>query len=337
MNDAPDTEELIWPTRWRDSPHAPPLAGAFVRELDELEPARRSDTARRGPPALWVSAAAAFVALAAAAALYVGTTFESPPEAATPLVPATSPGDIVAATPADTVAATPADTVAPSTVAAEEPSLAPTTEPASSVGAVGAEARSSSGGSRAPAVESPTGETPESRTPATNAEPAALAATGRLSLDSSPRVPVFVDGTLRGRTPVQVEVFPGEHTVRWYDPDQRIDHTERFVIGAGETTRVWRNVAPPVAAPSVAAPATPAASPYDDARACALTGDHACVVDRLRGHASTAREFELLIASLRSLGHDRDVETNMRLYLSRFPTGRQAAAYRQYLVAHAGR
>ena len=35
-------------------------------------------------------------------------------------------------------------------------------------------------------------------------------------------------------------------------------------------------------------------------------------------------------------GYDRDVESYMRTYLSRFPTGRQAAQYRQYLVAHSG-
>lgn len=78
-------------------------------------------------------------------------------------------------------------------------------------------------------------------------------------------------------------------------------------------------------------------SRYDGARACAISGDHACVIRELRGHCTQAREYELVIASMRAQsGYDRDVESYMRTYLSRFPTGRQAAQYRQYLVAHSG-
>jgi len=88
---------------------------------------------------------------------------------------------------------------------------------------------------------------------------------------------------------------------------------------------------------STSAAATAEGSRYDTARACAITGDNSCVITQLRGHSTTAREFELLISSMRtSGGYDRDVEANMRTYLARFPTGRQAGAYRQYLVAHSG-
>lgn len=85
------------------------------------------------------------------------------------------------------------------------------------------------------------------------------------------------------------------------------------------------------------AAADSAVSRYDAARACAITGDHGCVIAQLRGHSTTPREFELLIASMRSSsGYDRDVESTMRTYLARFPTGRQVGVYRQYLVAHSG-
>jgi hypothetical protein len=60
-------------------------------------------------------------------------------------------------------------------------------------------------------------------------------------------------------------------------------------------------------------------------------------VSELRGHCSQAREYELLIIAMRQIGGmDRDVEGHMRTYLDRFPSGRMAAQYRQYLVAHSG-
>jgi pSer/pThr/pTyr-binding forkhead associated (FHA) protein len=98
---------------------------------------------------------------------------------------------------------------------------------------------------------------------------------------------------------------------------------------------------PPTGGGSGGGSSTPAApetsSRYDSARACAIAGDHGCVITQLRGHSTTAREFEMLIVSMRATsGYERDVESNMRTYLSRFPAGRQAGAYRQYLVAHSG-
>jgi pSer/pThr/pTyr-binding forkhead associated (FHA) protein len=78
-------------------------------------------------------------------------------------------------------------------------------------------------------------------------------------------------------------------------------------------------------------------SAYDRARECSIAGDNRCVVRELRGHCTVAREYELLIAAMRAVGgYDRDVENNMRTYLGRFPSGRMAAQYRQYLVAHSG-
>jgi pSer/pThr/pTyr-binding forkhead associated (FHA) protein len=101
------------------------------------------------------------------------------------------------------------------------------------------------------------------------------------------------------------------------------------------------------AAPAAGGSTGPSASPpaagggeasrYDRARTCSIAGDNRCVVTELRGHCSQARDYELLIIAMRQLGGmDRDVEGHMRTYLDRFPSGRMAAQYRQYLVAHSG-
>lgn len=56
------------------------------------------------------------------------------------------------------------------------------------------------------------------------------------------------------------------------------------------------------------------------ARACALAGDHRCVIHELRGHCATARDFEFLIEALRNVpGTERELENTMRTYLGRFP------------------
>jgi ABC transport system ATP-binding/permease protein len=88
---------------------------------------------------------------------------------------------------------------------------------------------------------------------------------------------------------------------------------------------------------TVEATAPAESSRYDSARACAMVGDHGCVIRELRGHCTVAREYELLIAAMRaSTGYDREIESSMRAYVTRFPTGRQVSSYRQYLVAHSG-
>jgi hypothetical protein len=75
-------------------------------------------------------------------------------------------------------------------------------------------------------------------------------------------------------------------------------------------------------------------TPYDRARECSLAGDNVCVVRELVA-PTVAREYELLIAALRAVGgHDADVDRRMREYLAQFPTGRMAAQYRQFLIAH---
>jgi hypothetical protein len=75
-------------------------------------------------------------------------------------------------------------------------------------------------------------------------------------------------------------------------------------------------------------------TPYDRARECSIAGDNGCVVRELTA-PTFAREYELLIASLRAVrAPEAEIQQRMREYLMRFPTGRMAAQYRQYLVAH---
>jgi hypothetical protein len=57
----------------------------------------------------------------------------------------------------------------------------------------------------------------------------------------------------------------------------------------------------------------------------------------LSRHASTQREYELLIDALRATsGMEADVVRYMRAYLARFPTTPRARAYQQYLMTHGG-
>lgn len=76
-------------------------------------------------------------------------------------------------------------------------------------------------------------------------------------------------------------------------------------------------------------------TPYERARECSLSGDNVCVIRELHGHCTNAREYELLIAALRATGGpEADVMAQMREYLGRFPSGRMATQYRQFLLAH---
>lgn len=299
MSEHVDTEsEPAWPERWLDAQNAPPLARAFVKELDAFEPVDAAPVARaqRWPFAVGVGLAA----IAAAALLYARF---SPSDGA--LVPA---HDLASHDPV---------------VASHDPVVA--SAPTTPSGLPGAAGPIPTGPATDVAVATPP--EPVTTPPATVIEP------GVLVVRAEPFVIVHIDGVRQGPTPIRLTLSPGTHTMRLTRPALEVDETETIAIASGETLdllrRFEREEAPP--------PPAPAARPYDAARDCAIRGEHDCVITHLLGHASTAREFELLIASLRHAGRDRDVDANMRLYLSRFPTGRQAAAYRQYLVAHAGR
>lgn len=94
---------------------------------------------------------------------------------------------------------------------------------------------------------------------------------------------------------------------------------------------------PPVAPPApgrVPPPWAPTTTPMDEARGCLrvtsnnVTAGHQCVVQVLRGHATTEPEWGLLVVTYRSLGQDSNAARAVREYLARFPEGPRAAAFR---------
>jgi len=293
---------LEWPERWSDAVDAPPLARAFVKQIARFEAAPVRESPRR-TSRLPLVMGAGLVAIAAIAALYFGPVRDSAGEPLA-LVPANDPLPVAArpATPA------PAPFGAPMTT----PDISNVRPPV---------------------------------TPATRVE------AGLLYVSARPTVAIEIDGVSRGNTPRRLNLTPGRHRLRMTRPEVGIDASEMIEIVAGETLRIVRtfdvpydpDAAPPrrVNAPSTPPASTPptvsVGSPYDLARACAIRGEYPCVIANLLGHCTTAREFELLISSMRSSGgYDREVEANMRIYLASFPTGRPSGAYRQYLVAHSG-
>lgn len=199
-------------------------------------------------------------------------------------------------------------------------------------------------------------------------EPAAEPAMGRLFvMVSGGSADLYVDGEPIGMAPTAVHVPAGRHVVRAVPPGEAAEQTMTVTVRPRETTHlrialdppppgrssgddigdiVMGPAEPPSSAGSPAprstdAPFVPPSAPpedegrYDVARACAIGGDFSCVIRELRGRCTQAREFELLIASMRALGgYSREVERAMREYQLRFPTGRQAAPYRLYLIEH---
>jgi hypothetical protein len=177
-----------------------------------------------------------------------------------------------------------------------------------------------------------------------DAVPGPEAVEGMLEVSTSPSADIYVDGLLIGTSPILRLALPaGRHVVRAFDAELGIDQSTTVTVRAAETSRLRmslepsRRNRPPTDEPDPLV-AEHERSRYDGARACAISGDHACVIRELRGHCTAAREYEILIASMRAQhGYDRDVEALMRTYLSRFPSGRQASQYRVYLIEHGAR
>jgi hypothetical protein len=71
----------------------------------------------------------------------------------------------------------------------------------------------------------------------------------------------------------------------------------------------------------------------DTATACLARGDNACVIAALDGQAKSAREFELLIETLRAMGRSHDAQQHMATYLARFPDERRSSTYKRLLDA----
>ena len=64
---------------------------------------------------------------------------------------------------------------------------------------------------------------------------------------------------------------------------------------------------------------------------CLLNNDYQCVVNLLRGRASSEIEFNHLVWAYKGLGNNSQAERTMRQYLERYPDGRYAERYRVLL------
>lgn len=320
MTDEDTPGPLSWPERWSTSKDAPPLGRAFV---DTIEKPSLSPVVRQAAP---VTPSLRRIGPAVAMALAVASVV------LWRMTPPTHVNDIPALLPVDEPV--PSE-VRPSTVAEAEAAHSETLDDAA--GAAGNEPTLPEWVARAAEVGAEPPDLTHGRT-----EPASRVATGRVHVSSIPWAEMSIDGEPRGPTPRWVTLPAGTHTIRLTRASAGVDYSSTFEVRAGETTRVAFDARPPAdptarPTPPPAPAATFEGSRYDAARACAIAGDHSCVIRELRGHCTAAREYELLIVAMRARsGFEREVESTMRAYLTRFPTARQAAAYRQYLVAHSG-
>ncbi|MDP3218424.1 MAG: hypothetical protein Q8S73_30245, partial [Deltaproteobacteria bacterium] len=98
--------------------------------------------------------------------------------------------------------------------------------------------------------------------------------------------------------------------------------------------------APRPAAPTPAATAMPipeGATPMDQARACLrnnssnMAAGNQCVVQVLRGRASTESELGLLAVTYRTMGRSSDATRAMRTYIQRYPDGPRVPGFQQYI------
>jgi hypothetical protein len=87
---------------------------------------------------------------------------------------------------------------------------------------------------------------------------------------------------------------------------------------------------PPAPEPKPAA-AAKGGTPMEIATACLGQGDNKCVIEALDGKAKTAREYELLIETLRATGRSKDAQKYMATYVEKFPDERRANSYRRTL------
>lgn len=88
------------------------------------------------------------------------------------------------------------------------------------------------------------------------------------------------------------------------------------------------------------APANGGASPMEQARACLhdnhnnmAAGDQ-CVVQVLRGRATTEQELGLLAITYRTMKRRNDAVRTMREYIDRYPTASRVVSFSQYIADH---
>ena len=73
----------------------------------------------------------------------------------------------------------------------------------------------------------------------------------------------------------------------------------------------------------------------EEARACFGTSNqNDCIINALRGRASSERELALLASTYQDAGQRADAIRTMRTYLQRYPNGNLAARY-QDLISRA--
>lgn len=99
--------------------------------------------------------------------------------------------------------------------------------------------------------------------------------------------------------------------------------------------RAEPRAAVPLRPPPASAPQAP--SGMEDARACLLRGGanaevNACVVNALRGRATTEPELRLLCVTYRQMGDRANSVACMRRYLLRYPGTRSAAQFEEYIL-----
>lgn len=130
----------------------------------------------------------------------------------------------------------------------------------------------------------------------------------------------------------------------------RADNPDKppLIVAPMDTTAAARRVpiAPtpqpriPMDDPPPAASNAPVATPMDQARAClrnnsnGMTAGNQCVVQVLRGSASSEPEIGLLAVTYRTMGRNSDAVRTMRTYITRYPEGPRVGSFQHFIDNH---
>lgn len=61
-----------------------------------------------------------------------------------------------------------------------------------------------------------------------------------------------------------------------------------------------------------------------------------CIINALRGHASSDQELRVLATTYQVSGRTQDALRTMRTYIQRYPQGPMAGQFQQFLVRNGG-
>jgi pSer/pThr/pTyr-binding forkhead associated (FHA) protein/outer membrane biosynthesis protein TonB len=200
----------------------------------------------------------------------------------------------------------------------------------------------------APAVAAPTPTAPAAEPPAATPEAATAPVAAPEPTPPAPAPAVAAPAAPEPTPPPAAEPAPtvaqtvnaatGRHTDR---------HARTTPPAAAPTPRPAAAPAP-TPRPAAAAPAASAAplpegaTPMDQARACLrsnggnMAAGNQCVVQVLRGRASTESELGLLAVTYRAMGRTSDAIRAMRTYIQRYPDGPRVAGFQQYIDSNSG-